>query len=38
MGIQNASKNWTMPIQNWNFTISQLLIFFEGRPDAALKY
>jgi transposase-like protein len=37
MGIQNASKKWTMPIQNWNLTISQLSIFFEGRLDAALK-
>ena len=37
MGIQNASKKWTMPIQNWNLTISQLSIFFESRLDAALK-
>ena len=37
MGIQNANKKWTMPIQNWNLTISQLSIFFEGRLDAALK-
>ena len=37
MGIQNASKKWTMPIQNWNLTISQLSIFFEGRLDAVLK-
>jgi transposase-like protein len=37
MGIQNASKKWTMPIQNWNLTLSQLSIFFEGRLDAALK-
>ena len=37
MGIQNASKKWTMPIQNWNLTVSQLSIFFEGRLDAALK-
>jgi putative transposase len=37
MGIQNASKKWTMPIQNWNLTISQLSIFFDGRLDAALK-
>jgi len=38
MGIQNASKKWTMPIQNWNLTLSQLSIFFEGRLDAALEF
>lgn len=37
LGIQNASKKWTMPIQNWNLTLSQLAIFFEGRLDGALK-
>jgi putative transposase len=37
MGIQNASKKWTMPIQNWSLTISQLAIFFEGRLDNELK-
>lgn len=36
LGIQNASKKWTMPIQNWNLTLSQLAIYFEGRLDAAL--
>ena len=36
MGIINASKKWTMPIQNWNLTLSQLSIFFEGRLDAVL--
>jgi transposase-like protein len=36
MGIQNASKKWTMPIQNWNLTLSQLAVFFEGRLDGAL--
>jgi len=36
MGIQNASKKWTMPIHNWNLTLSQLAIFFEGRLDEAL--
>lgn len=36
MGIQNASKKWTMPIHNWNLTLSQLAIFFEGRLDDAL--
>ncbi len=37
MGIQNAHKKWTMPIRNWNLTLSQLAIFFEGRLDDALK-
>jgi transposase-like protein len=37
MGIQNASKKWTMPIQNWSLTISQLAIFFEGRLEKDLK-
>jgi transposase-like protein len=36
MGINNASKKWTMPIQNWNLTVSQLSIFFEGRLDEVL--
>ncbi|MEJ1361997.1 MAG: IS256 family transposase, partial [Candidatus Sedimenticola sp. (ex Thyasira tokunagai)] len=36
MGIQNASKKWTMPIQNWNLTLSQLSIYFEGRLDGVL--
>ena len=36
MGIVNASKKWTMPIQNWNLTVSQLSIFFEGRLDAVI--
>ncbi len=36
MGIQNASKKWTMPMRNWSLTISQLAIFFEGRLDKSL--
>ena len=36
MGIQNASRKWTMPIQNWNLTLSQLSIYFEGRLDDVL--
>ncbi|MDF0536028.1 IS256 family transposase [Shewanella sp. A32] len=35
-GILNASKKWTMPIQNWNMTLSQLVIHFEGRLDELL--
>lgn len=37
MGIQNANKKWTMPIQNWSLAISQLAIFFEGRLDKELR-
>jgi len=37
LGIQNASKKWTMPIRNWNLALSQLAIFFEGRLDDALE-
>lgn len=36
MGVVNASKKWTMPIHNWNLTVSQLSIFFEGRLDAVI--
>lgn len=36
LGIQNAQKKWTMPIQNWSLAISQLAIFFEGRLDREL--
>lgn len=35
-GIQNASEKWTMPIQNWNLTLSQLAIYSNGRLDKAL--
>ena len=33
--IQNAKKKWTMPVQNWGLTLSQLSIFF---PDRIEKY
>ena len=36
LGVQNASKKWTMSIQGWNITLSQLAIFFEGRLDGVL--
>ena len=36
IGITNASKKRTMPIQNWNLTVSRLSIFFEGRLNAVL--
>jgi len=35
-GILNASKKWTMPIPNWNLTLSQLAIYFDGRLDKVL--
>ncbi|HGY9593365.1 TPA: IS256 family transposase [Vibrio campbellii] len=35
-GILNSSKKWTMPIQNWNMTLSQLAIHFDGRLDDIL--
>ena len=35
-GIQNAAKKWTMPLQNWNLTLSQLSIYFDGRLDDVL--
>ncbi|WP_141047542.1 IS256 family transposase [Aliarcobacter cryaerophilus] len=34
MGIQNATKKWNMPMWNWNLTLSQLAIFFDGRLDS----
>jgi len=37
LGIENASKKWTMPIRNWSLTLSQLAIFFEGRLDGYLE-
>jgi len=37
MGIQNAAKKWTMPVQNWPLALSQLAIFFEGRLEKELE-
>lgn len=36
VGILNATKKWTMPIQNWNQALSQLAIYFDGRLDKIL--
>jgi len=36
VGIKNMTKKWTMPIQNWNLTLSQLAIYFDGRLDEIL--
>jgi len=30
-GLLDVSKKWTIPIQNWNMTLSKLAIHFEGR-------
>lgn len=32
-GILNASEKWTHPVQNWNLTLSQMAIHFEGRLE-----
>lgn len=34
LGIENAKKKWTMPIQNWPQAISQLDIHFPNRLNA----
>jgi transposase-like protein len=35
-GILKASERWTHPIQNWNLTLSQLVIHFPNRLDQHL--
>lgn len=35
-GMLKASARWTHPVQNWNLTLSQLAIHFEGRLEGAL--
>ncbi len=35
-GILNATEKWTMPVQNWNQALSQLVLYFEGRLESAL--
>lgn len=35
-GLMNAQEKWTMPIQSWNLTLSQLAIYFEGRFDKVI--
>ncbi|MBS9783296.1 MAG: IS256 family transposase [Pasteurella sp.] len=37
VGIQQASKKWTMPVTNWGQTIMQLSIHFPGRLDDIIK-
>jgi transposase-like protein len=31
LGLQNASKKWTMTIANWSLAMNQMAILFEGR-------
>ena len=31
LALNNASKKWTMPIQNWKQAMQQFAIMFEGR-------
>lgn len=35
--IQRIKEKWTMPLQNWAMTISQLDIYFSGRLSLGLK-
>ena len=35
-GILKVSERWTHPVQNWNLTLSQMAIHFEGRLDQVL--
>lgn len=37
VGIMKASERWTMPVHNWNLTLSQLAIYFKGRLDNVLE-
>ena len=36
LGIQNASKKGTIPIHDWDMTLSQLAILIGGQLDGAL--
>ncbi|WP_338980656.1 hypothetical protein [Spiroplasma endosymbiont of Lasioglossum malachurum] len=31
LAIENITKKWTMPIQNWNTAIAHFMIKFEDR-------
>ena len=31
LAVEQATKKWTMPIQNWQLALNQFMIFFEGR-------
>jgi putative transposase len=36
LAIQNVMKKWTMPIEYWALTISQLAVMYQGRFDLAI--
>jgi transposase-like protein len=36
--VQRISEKWTMPLHNWNLTLSQLYIMFEERLKAHLQH
>lgn len=36
LGLMNSQEKWTMPLQSWNLTLSQLAIYFEGRLDKVI--
>lgn len=35
LGLKNAAKKWTMPIQNWGLAMNQFAIMFEDRLEIA---
>ena len=35
-GVLKASEKWTHPVQDWNLTLSQMTIHFEGRLEPHL--
>ncbi len=35
-GVLSASERWTHPVQDWNLTLSQMVIYFEGRLEPYL--
>ena len=35
LGLKNAAKKWTMPIQNWGLAMNQFAIMFEDRINLA---
>ena len=34
LSVQEISKKWTMPVQNWGIIIGQFMVFFEERFKA----
>ncbi|MDX5694010.1 transposase [Brenneria sp. L4-2C] len=37
LGLMNAQAKWTMPLRNWNLTLSQLAIYFDRRLNNVIK-